>query len=173
MPLVGADTATPPKKPSPAAKTSAVKKPSTSSSSKSTAKHTKTSTRHGKSSHKQAASWRSRQTVPTPERYKEIQTALASRGYLQGAPTGVWDNQSTDALRRFQQDQNLEPNGKLNSLSLIALGLGAKHPAAAPSSHLPAAPPTAPQVTTPALSSPAPNPILPASPAPAPPDARR
>jgi hypothetical protein len=42
---------------------------------------------------------------------------------------GVWDPQSADALRHFQRDQNLEPTGKLNSLSLIALGLGAKRTA--------------------------------------------
>jgi peptidoglycan hydrolase-like protein with peptidoglycan-binding domain len=65
--------------------------------------------------------------APTPERYKEIQDALAKRGYLHGEPTGKWDQESADALRHFQQDQNLEPSGKLNSLSIIALGLGPKH----------------------------------------------
>lgn len=49
-----------------------------------------------------------------------------AKGYLEGPATGVWDDASVDALRRFQQDQNLEPTGKLNSLSLIALGLGPK-----------------------------------------------
>ena len=66
---------------------------------------------------------------PTPDRYKEIQQALASKGYLHSEPTGVWDQQSVDALRHFQQDQNLQPSGKLNSLSIIALGLGPKHEA--------------------------------------------
>ncbi len=70
-------------------------------------------------------SWRSTQRTPTPERYKEIQQALASKGYLQtGSPNGVWDNSSVLALKKFQQDQNLEPSGKIDSLSLIALGLG-------------------------------------------------
>jgi hypothetical protein len=64
------------------------------------------------------------QRVPTQERYKEIQQALASKGYLQGTPDGMWSQQSVDALKRFQQDQNLDPSGKINSLSLIALGLG-------------------------------------------------
>jgi peptidoglycan hydrolase-like protein with peptidoglycan-binding domain len=71
--------------------------------------------------------WRAGQMAPTPDRYKEIQDALAKRGYLHGEATGAWDQESADALRRFQQDQNLQPSGKLNSLSLIALGLGAKH----------------------------------------------
>jgi peptidoglycan hydrolase-like protein with peptidoglycan-binding domain len=74
-----------------------------------------------------AASWRSTQKAPTPERYKEIQQALASKGYLQsGAPSGVWDNSSVEALKKFQSDQSLEPSGKLDSLSLIGLGLGPK-----------------------------------------------
>jgi Ni/Co efflux regulator RcnB len=71
--------------------------------------------------------WRPGQTVPTPERYKEIQEALAKKGYLHGEASGVWNPDSADALRRFQQDQNLQASGKLDSLSIIALGLGPKH----------------------------------------------
>jgi len=72
--------------------------------------------------------WRPRQVAPSPERYKEIQDALVSRGYLQPEQaTGAWDQNSVDALRRFQAEQKLESSGKLNSLSLIALGLGPKH----------------------------------------------
>jgi peptidoglycan hydrolase-like protein with peptidoglycan-binding domain len=65
---------------------------------------------------------------PTKERYKQIQQALASKGYL--APSeanGQWTAASIDALKRFQANQNLEATGKINSLSLIALGLGPKH----------------------------------------------
>ena len=71
-----------------------------------------------------AQSWRNRQQTPSSERYREIQDALAAKGYLKSSPTGVWDNESAVALRRFQEEQNLEPTGRLNSLSLIALGLG-------------------------------------------------
>jgi peptidoglycan hydrolase-like protein with peptidoglycan-binding domain len=97
------------------------------SSAKTTAKHSKTGGKHSKT--KTAASWRSRQLAPTPDRYKEIQSALANKGYLSQPANGVWDPQSAEALRHFQRDQNLEPTGKLNSLSLIALGLGAKRTA--------------------------------------------
>lgn len=69
---------------------------------------------------------RSRQLVPTKERYQQIQQALASKGYFSGEPSGVWGSDSTEALKRFQADQNLTPDGKLGSLSLIALGLGPK-----------------------------------------------
>ena len=71
--------------------------------------------------------WRNRQLQPSEQRYKEIQAALVSKGYLHGEPTGTWNQESVDALRRFQEDQKLEPTGKLDSLSLIALGLGPKH----------------------------------------------
>src|SRR5438876_2868384 len=74
--------------------------------------------------------WRSTQRTPTPERYKEIQRALADKGYLQsGSPNGVWNASSVEALKRFQSDQNLEASGKIDSLSLIALGLGPKRDA--------------------------------------------
>jgi hypothetical protein len=73
-------------------------------------------------------SWRTTQHVPTPDRYKEIQEALASKGYLEpSSPNGSWDTSSVSALKKFQEDQNLEPSGKIDSLSLIALGLGPKH----------------------------------------------
>jgi len=76
---------------------------------------------------KKAATWRSRQLAPTPERYREIQSALASKGYLGSLDaTGTWGANSIEAMKKFQADQNLEPSGKINSLSLIALGLGPK-----------------------------------------------
>ncbi len=79
---------------------------------------------------KHAVTWRNRQLAPTPDRYHEIQQALASRGYLQpDQATGAWDQNSADALKRFQQEQNIDASGKINSLSLIALGLGPKHDA--------------------------------------------
>ena len=60
----------------------------------------------------------------------EIQQALIEKHYLNGPATGVWGPESVDALKHFQQDQTLEPTGKLNSLSLIALGLGPKRESA-------------------------------------------
>jgi peptidoglycan hydrolase-like protein with peptidoglycan-binding domain len=67
-----------------------------------------------------------RQLAPTKERYQQIQQALAGKGYYTGEPNGAWGPDSMDALKRFQADQNLPPDGKLTSLSLIALGLGPK-----------------------------------------------
>ncbi len=79
-----------------------------------------------------AATWRTRQQSPTPDRYREIQQALATRGYLKNEPTGVWDAASVTAMQQFQQDQKLTPTGKITAPALIALGLGAKSAGAPP-----------------------------------------
>ncbi len=109
-------------------------------------------TRHGRPAPEVArapvASWRTRQLAPSSDRYLEIQQALAAKGYLKSTPTGAWDADSQDALKRFQADQHLQQTGKLNSLSLIALGLGpaktegapAPPPQPAPSNALPLEP---------------------------------
>ena len=74
-----------------------------------------------------ATTWRNRQMAPSSDRYREIQHALVSKGYLQPEDaTGVWNQTSIDGLKRFQSGQNIESTGKINSLSLIALGLGPK-----------------------------------------------
>lgn len=96
---------------------------------------------------------RSVQQTPTPERYQEIQQALASRGYYKGAVDGKWNDDSVEALRRFQTDQNLSPDGRINSLSLIAMGLGPKR---ATSGAVPAAGPSVPASST-TPSTPAPS----------------
>ncbi len=67
---------------------------------------------------------RSSQQQPTADRYKEIQQALVDKGYFGGPVDGNWGPASVDALKRFQHDQNLSEDGKLGSLSIIALGLG-------------------------------------------------
>ena len=78
---------------------------------------------------------------PTPDRYREIQGALASKGYLKPEDaTGTWNQTSADAMKKFQAAQNLDSNGKINSLSLIALGLGPHRDPAPP----PKAPPQPP-----------------------------
>jgi hypothetical protein len=67
-----------------------------------------------------------RQQTPTPERYREIQQALVDKGYLKSEPSGVWDADSTEALRQFQTDRKLTATGKITASSLIGLGLGPK-----------------------------------------------
>lgn len=99
-----------------AAKKTPVKKKSASS---------KKATSKSRSKKSRRASWRTGQRTPTPQRFAEIQQALIEKGYLQPPASGAWGAESIEALKRFQQDQNLTANGKLDALSLIALGLGA------------------------------------------------
>ena len=90
------------------------------------------------------------QARPAPERFAEIQRALKQRGYYEGEADGKWDDESTAALKRFQADQNLRQDGKIGSLSLIALGLGPKRGGAAappPPQGVPTATPGAPTNT--------------------------
>ena len=82
------------------------------------------------------------QTAPTPERYQEIQQAMVAKGYGPQAPNGVWGPEWSSALKRYQQDQKLEATGRLNSMSLITLGLGPKREPPAGVTAPPAQPPT-------------------------------
>jgi hypothetical protein len=148
--VVAAQTkkASPPKKaatsPAPKAATTATRKSAApAQKSASTARKTATtaSAKRGKKAPPVKATWRNRQTVPSQDRFKEIQDALAAKGYLKPEQAGgAWDTASADAMKRFQADQKLEASGKINSLSLIALGLGPKREAAA------VKPPTEPAV---------------------------
>lgn len=123
-------------------KSTAQKGSKTATSAHKKAGATKKSSASRTGSRRSATTWRNRQLAPTPERYKQIQQALSSKGYLSPEQaTGKWDDTSTEALRKFQADQNLDANGKINSLSLIALGLGPQREVAAK--------PAAPAATTP------------------------
>jgi peptidoglycan hydrolase-like protein with peptidoglycan-binding domain len=104
----------------------AAKKPVPKSTAQpsSTAAHRRTTT--SKNTKRTQAPRVAKQQQPTPERYKEIQQALADRGYFKAQPDGNWGPESVDALKRFQREQNLVEDGKIGSLSLIALGLGPK-----------------------------------------------
>jgi peptidoglycan hydrolase-like protein with peptidoglycan-binding domain len=66
------------------------------------------------------------QAEPTQARYREIQGALAQRGHYKEEVNGAWGPESVEALKQFQQEQSLTPSGKIDSVSLIALGLGPK-----------------------------------------------
>jgi hypothetical protein len=84
-----------------------------------------------KSAAKKAPPRRAAQQQPTVDRYREIQQALAEKGYFHGPADGTWGPESVDALKRFQADQNLDADGKIGALSLIALGLSPKRESAA------------------------------------------
>jgi peptidoglycan hydrolase-like protein with peptidoglycan-binding domain len=104
----------------------AVSAPANTTVKNTAAKTTPNSRKTGKGKKTARRASAPRQLAPTKERYQQIQQALAGKGYFSGEPNGVWGSDSMEALKRFQADQNLTPDGKLTSLSLIALGLGPK-----------------------------------------------
>jgi peptidoglycan hydrolase-like protein with peptidoglycan-binding domain len=81
------------------------------------------------------------QQQPTPERYRQIQQALLDKGYFGGPVDGEWGSSSVDSLKRFQHDQSLAEDGKIGSVSLIALGLGPKREGIPKPADKPPAPP--------------------------------
>jgi peptidoglycan hydrolase-like protein with peptidoglycan-binding domain len=64
---------------------------------------------------------------PEPERIQEIQQALAKAGYLSEEPNGRWDEQTREAMRRYQADHGFPVTGLPEAKSLMKLGLG-PHP---------------------------------------------
>ena len=79
-------------------------------------------------SRKSTASRRSRgqQKIDT-ERALEIQEALIREHYLNGKPTGVWNDATQEAMRRYQADNNWQSKTTPDARALIKLGLGPDH----------------------------------------------
>ncbi len=67
------------------------------------------------------------QLRPAPERIQQIQQALAQAGYFKAEPNGTWDDQTRDAMRRYQTDHGFPVTGLPEAKSLMKLGLG-QHP---------------------------------------------
>jgi len=70
---------------------------------------------------------RTYQLHPTAARYKQIQQALADKGFYRGDIDGEWGPRSVSALQRFQTARGIDSEGKITALALIGLGLGPKH----------------------------------------------
>ena len=107
--------------PSSAAK---ARKPSLKSASARSTKKTATPRRRNR---KEGSRARLARLKMQPERAAEIQQALIRRGYLNQEPTGVWDDPTRDAMRRFQQENQFPATGLPEAKSLMKLGLG-PHP---------------------------------------------
>jgi hypothetical protein len=58
------------------------------------------------------------------ERTQEIQEALIREHYLDGEPTGTWNQATEAALRRYQADNGWQSKTVPDSRALIKLGLG-------------------------------------------------
>lgn len=61
------------------------------------------------------------------DRTREIQSALIREHYLSGDANGVWDQQSKEAMMRFQQANGWQSKTVPDSRALIKLGLGPDH----------------------------------------------
>jgi peptidoglycan hydrolase-like protein with peptidoglycan-binding domain len=66
------------------------------------------------------------QAVPTSDRVKEIQAALQKDGSYDGEPTGKWDAATSDAMKKYQEKNGVNPTGKIDAVSLNKLGLGSE-----------------------------------------------
>ena len=94
-----------------------------SSSYKKTSEH---SSKH--SSQKKTATAKSHgQRTIGEDRTREIQEALIREHYLAGEPSGTWDNESKEAMIRFQEDNGWQTKVTPDSRALIKLGLGPDH----------------------------------------------
>ena len=60
-------------------------------------------------------------------RAREIQDALVRANYMQGEPTGKWDQSTKDAMARFQADNGWQTKNIPDARALIKLGLGPSH----------------------------------------------
>jgi peptidoglycan hydrolase-like protein with peptidoglycan-binding domain len=61
------------------------------------------------------------------ERARQIQAALIREHYMNGEPSGKWDDSSQQAMRRYQADQGWQSKSIPDSRALIRLGLGPDH----------------------------------------------
>ena len=52
------------------------------------------------------------QAAPTPDRIKEIQSALQKDGSYDGEPTGKWDAPTMDAMKKYQDKNGITPTEK-------------------------------------------------------------
>jgi Putative peptidoglycan binding domain len=67
------------------------------------------------------------QQVIDPARAREIQEALIREHYLEGEPSGTWDNATQAAMQRYQGAQGWQSKTTPDARALIKLGLGPSH----------------------------------------------
>jgi hypothetical protein len=61
------------------------------------------------------------------KRTEEIQEALIREHYLEGKPTGVWNDATQQAMQKYQADNNWQSKTTPDARALIKLGLGPDH----------------------------------------------
>jgi peptidoglycan hydrolase-like protein with peptidoglycan-binding domain len=88
-------------------------------------------TGHHTSAHKAKKAGRTKlkgQRQIDSSRAREIQQALIHENYLSGEPTGTWDAETQQAMRKFQSDHGWQTKIMPDSRALIKLGLGPANP---------------------------------------------
>ena len=109
-----------------------------STSSQTTSSHTKTSKPTHSSTHSSTGkSKKSRKSVSKgrthgqqkidSKRTEEIQEALIREHYLDGKPTGIWNDATQQAMQKYQADNNWQSKTTPDARALIKLGLGPDH----------------------------------------------
>jgi hypothetical protein len=83
-------------------------------------------THRGKKTRKSARRVRGQQKID-PKRALEIQEALIREHYLEGKPSGVWNDATQKAMQRYQADNNWQSKTTPDARALIKLGLGPDH----------------------------------------------
>jgi hypothetical protein len=79
-----------------------------------------------KKTRKSARRTRGQQKID-PKRALEIQEALIREHYLDGKPSGVWNDATQRAMQRYQADNNWQSKTTPDARALIKLGLGPDH----------------------------------------------
>ena len=92
--------------------------------------HHSATARHHNASHGRhhaaptVAHWVPGQREIDPDRTRAIQSALISKNYMTGEPTGDWDATTEAAMQKFQSDNGWQTKLMPDSRALIKLGLG-------------------------------------------------
>src|ERR1022692_764565 len=84
-------------------------------------------THKGKKTRRSAGRHARGQQKIDPKRAQEIQEALIREHYLEGKPSGVWNDATQKAMQRYQADNNWQSKTTPDARALIKLGLGPDH----------------------------------------------
>lgn len=68
------------------------------------------------------------QIIPDQKRVIQIQSALIERGFLFGMPSGKWDNETKEILKKIAKDHNWQTRHLPDARVLIILGLSKGNP---------------------------------------------
>jgi hypothetical protein len=94
------------------------------------------------------------QTQTTPDELsspmvRQIQARLRQQGYLDARPSGVWDDDTRDAIADLQDANGLQPTGQLDVGTIYILGIVAPPSGSSPQSAMMQGPTMQPQMRQP------------------------